>query len=114
MISPDSITGCRALKGDKEEPHARVLLPHVLRDLLADIAHERKCPDLLESAFAKQLAVCQAHALHTLPLLASCTQSSVAHAMCHARPCCPCLIGFACKSRSANQAQVGIVRTKTV
>ncbi len=55
------------LKGDEAEPKARVVLPHVLRDLLADIARERNSPGLLQSAFAKQLAICQVQAAAHTP-----------------------------------------------
>ena len=50
----------RALKAGKDKP---ILLPHVLRDLLEEVADELNCPSLRDSAFSKYLAVCQEVAL---------------------------------------------------
>ena len=50
----------RALEAGKDKP---ILLPHVLRDLLEEIAEELNSPSLRDSAFSKYLAACQEVAL---------------------------------------------------
>ena len=58
----DPVHWHRALIAGKDKP---ILLPHVLRDLLEEIAVELNSPSLRDSAFSKHLAMCQEVALQS-------------------------------------------------